>query len=352
MIPTLSICIPTFNRAKYLDNLLYNLEGIISDHGSTVEICISNNHSTDNTADVIEKWRVKLALKVTTQLVNIGGTMNFIAVSGMATGKWFMLIGDDDCFNLVNFKKLMDLLRSSIEPDWVLVGVEDNSNKEKLIGDILTGRYDASSFKKKVLRTGLYNYGFIGMHVFPAIVLPKFKDLAQQQDVLTKKQPWPHIYLFLNYIQSAHIRIFSPAVVKQAANGSQLFWTIGDWCYVNLIKLDTIVAVRNKMGGHYWFFNALLMRELYSLRSIKELILWKLLDPEDFSKRALFEVFSRYKLVGTLIPLAIVHWLLFIILLWMPHFFLRKVFKVIGKEDIVNKYNIQKKHNNALLRGI
>ena len=46
--PLLSICIPTFNRGKYLTNCL---QSILSNHelcNSAVQICVSNNGSTDD----------------------------------------------------------------------------------------------------------------------------------------------------------------------------------------------------------------------------------------------------------------------------------------------------------------
>ena len=53
--PLLSICIPTYNRAEYLEGALKN---IVTDSAfdSRVEVIISDNASTDNTQEVGKKY--------------------------------------------------------------------------------------------------------------------------------------------------------------------------------------------------------------------------------------------------------------------------------------------------------
>ena len=48
----LSICIPTFNRANLLNNLLNSID-IANIDASIVEVCISDNNSTDNTKEKV-----------------------------------------------------------------------------------------------------------------------------------------------------------------------------------------------------------------------------------------------------------------------------------------------------------
>jgi glycosyltransferase involved in cell wall biosynthesis len=320
-----------------------------------VEVCISDNNSTDDTEAVINRYRSKLKLKTQKQIENIGGTRNFIAVSAMATGKWIMLIGDDDDLNIENFTKLMILLKLSNATDWVLVGVEDDSRKEILIGNIMAGRYDAKLSRTMVLHTGLYRYGFIGMHVFPAIVKPKLQEMAGMQEVIEKRLPWPHIYLFLKHIQTGNVQIFPGAVVKQAPNNAQLFWNIGDWCYVNLLKISTISLVRKSINDNHWFFYKLMLRELYSLRNVKELLLWKLLEPVDFRRRLIKEIFPKYKLLGLVFLLSVPHALLSILLWLMPNCIYTIILKNVRSKEKNKNYKEKKKlmeRLNALKRGI
>ena len=53
----LSICIPTYNRAAYLEECLQSLIESRIGYENSVEIVLLNNCSTDNTIDIIEKFK-------------------------------------------------------------------------------------------------------------------------------------------------------------------------------------------------------------------------------------------------------------------------------------------------------
>lgn len=94
----LSICIPTYNRARFLRECLSSIvsqfEGSISE---SVEIVISNNGSTDNTEEVIEEFKNKyLNITAIRQSENIGFDRNVLAVVSAAQGEFCWLLGDDD----------------------------------------------------------------------------------------------------------------------------------------------------------------------------------------------------------------------------------------------------------------
>jgi len=57
--PFLTIAIPTYNRAIYLKNLLNCIVPQAEDLCGLVQICISNNSSTDNTREIIADFKKK-----------------------------------------------------------------------------------------------------------------------------------------------------------------------------------------------------------------------------------------------------------------------------------------------------
>ena len=61
---TISICIPTYNRCFFLIDTLHDLFKQAIDLGveSQIEVCISNNASTDNTKEELEKLYENLRL--------------------------------------------------------------------------------------------------------------------------------------------------------------------------------------------------------------------------------------------------------------------------------------------------
>jgi glycosyltransferase involved in cell wall biosynthesis len=60
-LPTLSICIPTFNSSKYLSETLDSIvaQFINKDIFNKTEIIISDNDSPDNTFEVVKKYQEK-----------------------------------------------------------------------------------------------------------------------------------------------------------------------------------------------------------------------------------------------------------------------------------------------------
>ena len=96
----LSICIPTYNRAKDLEYNLSLLESYIEYANLLDKVClvISNNCSTDDTDFIIKHYvdRGKLCVHYYRQDHNIGAGSNQVYTVEKADTPWVMLLGDDD----------------------------------------------------------------------------------------------------------------------------------------------------------------------------------------------------------------------------------------------------------------
>jgi glycosyltransferase involved in cell wall biosynthesis len=57
--PLLSICIPTYNRAEYLDKSIASIIRQKEFHRGDVELVIADNASDDNTEEVVKKYQEK-----------------------------------------------------------------------------------------------------------------------------------------------------------------------------------------------------------------------------------------------------------------------------------------------------
>ena len=76
----LSICIPTFNRANYLNNCLHSIIRCNYDKTKKFQVCVSDNCSTDNTEHVVKKATKSLNIKYVKNSFNIGVHLNFLKV--------------------------------------------------------------------------------------------------------------------------------------------------------------------------------------------------------------------------------------------------------------------------------
>jgi glycosyltransferase involved in cell wall biosynthesis len=93
--PDLSICIPTWNRAKLLGPLLEHLL-FVESLPFTVEIVVYDNASSDDTADVVRSYQDRLPIRFYTQPVNLGVVRNTSAAFRSAKGSYTLYLADDD----------------------------------------------------------------------------------------------------------------------------------------------------------------------------------------------------------------------------------------------------------------
>lgn len=97
--PLLTIAVPTFNRHKYLVELLPDLISQIAQEGSgQVELLVIDNASTDATQALIGDNYAK-RLRYQRNPVNIGADRNFLECIKSARGKYVWLFGDDEVLN-------------------------------------------------------------------------------------------------------------------------------------------------------------------------------------------------------------------------------------------------------------
>jgi glycosyltransferase involved in cell wall biosynthesis len=95
----LTIAIPTYNRAEYLDKQLGWLAEAIKGYESDCEILVSDNCSTDHTQSIISKWQnilKNITFKSNKNAENIGVMRNIMYCLTAAKTQYVWAIGDDD----------------------------------------------------------------------------------------------------------------------------------------------------------------------------------------------------------------------------------------------------------------
>lgn len=94
--PVLSICVPTYNRARYLDSLLSDLVTHIGELGYSYELLIGDNASEDETPDVVGRYEGQLAMRYIRRPENLGAAPNILQLFGAARGRYLVYVADDD----------------------------------------------------------------------------------------------------------------------------------------------------------------------------------------------------------------------------------------------------------------
>jgi abequosyltransferase len=117
--PLLSICIPTFNRAKYLTIVIDSIIKSVTD--TLIEVVVCDNASTDDTQDVILEYSSSFPfIKYFRNERNIGGDRNVLNVMEYSTGEYCWLMGSDDAITCDAIPALTDALQS--RPTFVMTG--------------------------------------------------------------------------------------------------------------------------------------------------------------------------------------------------------------------------------------
>jgi hypothetical protein len=122
--PLLTIAIPTYNRSRYLARLLAALGPQITDD-PRIELLISDNHSSDNTPDVVESFCTSgNSCRYLRNETNIGSDGNFLQCFESASGRFVWLFGDDDLPEPGTVQRILSIL-SSEEYDLIHLSVRN-----------------------------------------------------------------------------------------------------------------------------------------------------------------------------------------------------------------------------------
>lgn len=109
-LPLVTIGVPVFNEETFIET---TLKSLIAQNYGNLEIIVSDNCSTDGTAEICDQYRSKhpgLTLHISD--ANIGSLPNFIRVFGMAKGKYFMWAAGHDLWSDNYITECVDALES------------------------------------------------------------------------------------------------------------------------------------------------------------------------------------------------------------------------------------------------
>lgn len=109
----LSIVVPTYNRAELLNCLLVSIVSDFAQWPSDLELIVIDNASTDETNTVVSKFIDRnIPIKYFVNEKNIGMDGNLAACFGVASGKYFWQIGDDEIMYRGTVKYVLELCRA------------------------------------------------------------------------------------------------------------------------------------------------------------------------------------------------------------------------------------------------
>jgi abequosyltransferase len=157
--PLLSICIPTYNRANTLEKTLKNIINDKDYNNKLIEIIVSDNFSTDNTYDVVNKFS-NIIYHKNSSIISAGE--NVVKSLEYGTGKYLKLYNDTIILKEGTIRFLLDKIIHSEEEENLIF-----SNNNFVNSNCQITTHDKESFLKQmsfsttwILNFGIWNQDF------------------------------------------------------------------------------------------------------------------------------------------------------------------------------------------------
>lgn len=258
----LSICIPTYNGAKYIEK---NIDTILEQIGKynlcDVEIVVSDNCSTDKIPKLMAGYVKKFpsVIRYSRNDRNIGYDGNVIELCNLAQGKFIHLFGDDDYYSPNGLKRLYDTLKANSDLSLAVLSNyylrADNYNEivsrkglqEKFLTKDKVYTDDADNFIIDLEDRGWPNTNLVFRKEY-------YEEIPNINQFI--KKDWLHLYILL-YIAKKHpnCHIFAdkyPIVIDRV--GVQTWLNNDDGPRIYYHNLWTY-SFANKLGYNKKVFN-------------------------------------------------------------------------------------------------
>lgn len=196
--PLLTIALPTYNRARYLDRFFEHHLTAFGALGIDFEILASDNCSTDATPEIIAKWAARDSrIRAVRQSENIGGYGNFLYCYRQSRGQFAIWVGDDDLLIPEAVMGYLQRLQASpelvmIQSPWILI---DETRGNAAIGTFY--RHDRQELFRRGDHRRCLDF-MLDHHVFPEWFILRTSACAAALEVGT-----PHVYHYFAHVARA-----------------------------------------------------------------------------------------------------------------------------------------------------
>jgi abequosyltransferase len=263
----LTIAIPTYNRSRYLDLCLGQIQVQIGKGRAGLELIVSNNNSDDNTTDVIKRYAESgLLFRYVENSTNIGADRNIAQCFSLAQGRYVLILGDDDVLLDHSIESIFELLSKeefglvylsaySFKNDYIL---ERPDSKES--GVIVYDELD------KFVDQVNYMVTFLSANIVNKSLVPHDVDLLEFSGTNLLQLQWTLSALFCAK-KNAYIKNYMVAAKAENTGGYRLCQVFG----VNINKIFDSFIAKGINREYFRVINRKLLHNFFPvfLRAIK-----------------------------------------------------------------------------------
>lgn len=247
--PLLSICIPTYNREKYLKECLESIVHQKWFNQEDIEIVISDNASNDGTTHLVRGYQKKYKnIKYFRNEENIGAVKNILNLPlYLANWEYVWLFWDDDLMSIYWIQKTIDAIKTgsiSILLSNRIDFIDSVECREPINNEIEPQIFNGVHAFSEFLSTDISHLYWRYAEYFTFISIMCFRKDIFQDHFLRMNIKYSNIYM--DYIYSKH---YFP-------HGVILFWLLNEDSVIWIYN-DTLTYTR--VSSQWWnmWFNVL-----------------------------------------------------------------------------------------------
>ncbi len=234
--PLISVCIPAYNRARFLpeafDSILRGIE-----RPGTIQICVSDNASTDGTEQVVAAYSEKHpgVFKFSRNERNMGFDQNLLRAAAMADGEYCWLFGSDDAMEDGAIGKVLRAIRSGGKPSMITVNYqaydftlgrkvarEPRAGLDEAGGD---GAFLGEEGVKRFVRRFFDHFGYMSAQI---VRRDLWKAAAEGEDLRPYFNGYIHLYLITKMMRGASSAYYISAPLVKSRSGNDSFTSGGE----------------------------------------------------------------------------------------------------------------------------
>lgn len=240
----LSICIPTYNRGKFLVELFESiLCQIDKNNEELIEVTVSDNASTDNTEEIINIYKNKFKNFVYFKWDrNMGADRNYLKCVEIANGEFCWLMGSDDRIEKASIGYILDLLYKNNSVSGLSINrLAYDYNFEKILKErpVARGMLNCDTLLENVDDIVYYFGDYFG-YISGQIVNKRLWDevvMKNRERIREYLNAYVHVYVILNMIKKNRLWYYVHRSCVGWRSGNDSFL---EGKYINRIKLDIL----------------------------------------------------------------------------------------------------------------